>query len=104
MRHETHPEPLEQRLVAINLRVRRRQQLLSHKDRVGSGDKTERLSFIGERESPGTEPHPRSRHEYPGRRDHSHQLQWILVGLTRKRRSFDPHQQINRHALWVWLL
>ena len=45
-RHQPHAQLVEQLPVHVGLRIRRRQQLIAHEDRIRAGQKTQRLRLI----------------------------------------------------------
>ena len=93
------PSFREQRLVAIDIRVAGRQQLVAVEHRIGTGEEAERLHLVAHRLAAGGETHERGRHRDAGRRDGAHELEVVDALDACHRRTRDGDEVVDRHRL-----
>ncbi len=67
-------------------------------DRIGAGEKAQRLRLLGHVLAPGREPHHRQWHGDAGGRDRARELDRIEPGAAGERRTLHLHQHVDRYA------
>ena len=93
------PSLPSKRMIAVRFRIRSGEQLFAHEDRIGAGQETQGLRFVGQRKSSCTHADHRCRHQDARGGDRAHQFERIDFRCRLgKRRSFDPNQHIDGNA------
>ena len=85
-------KPFEQGVVGVRLWIRCRQELVTKKDGIGTGEKTERLSWLTQLQTASAEADPGMRHQNPCDGHHPDELLPDDRFLVGERRTFHRDQ------------
>src|SRR6516165_12810090 len=81
--HRAQAELVHQHAIAVALRISRGEKLRTEEDRIGAGEKAQRLRLLAHVFAAGGEPHNRTRHGDTGHSDSANEFEWTerrLIG------------------------